>query len=144
MNLLGVLTITMWAFLWNLPLLLLLKHFGVLRVDEEMETFGLDAMEHSEEAYPSADWGERPPDAVTNMDQLNKAESVSPASGRGIRTDQHLSNDMILIKSQYHTYYIYSVHIDLLRNKRTRGKQRWEYGSILIKLIHFAFIINVL
>ena len=55
-NVLGILVIIVWAVLCCLPLFMLLKKLGVLRIDDEMETGGMDAAKHNEDSYPPSAW----------------------------------------------------------------------------------------
>jgi len=55
-NVLGILVIIVWAVLCCLPLFILLKKLGILRIDDEMETGGMDAPKHNEDSYPPSAW----------------------------------------------------------------------------------------
>lgn len=82
-NLLGALAITAWAVLWCLPLLVILKKIGVLRVTVEMEWSGMDLAEHNDLAY-SDGW------LADGQDGSNKMNGSLP-SGLDVRMKQHLA-----------------------------------------------------
>ena len=48
--------IAAWATLWMVPLFVVLKKLGVLRIPVEMELGGLDIPKHDEQAYPPSAW----------------------------------------------------------------------------------------
>ena len=105
---LGVVIITVWAVLWCLPLFLLLKHMGVLRVPLEMETRGLDVIEHREMAYHSssddpmtADTNGLPDLDVTATDRHHLVKSIKRKERHGILYYTFNSSSIVVVYSQY-------------------------------------------
>ena len=55
-NLLGVVTIIVWAFLCSVIIFGSLKLFKLLRIDSNTEMLGSDGVKHGESAYPMDAW----------------------------------------------------------------------------------------
>ncbi|CAG0899114.1 unnamed protein product [Darwinula stevensoni] len=81
-NLAGAAAISGWSATLCLILFGILKKFGILRVDKEMEIRGMDVIKHNEPAYPSTAWEDCDPGQYGTSTMATKIFSMMSSTKR--------------------------------------------------------------